>query len=58
MMINKRIIIVAAYRYEYDSAAFEAIKYYQFNYLVRLAIKMNNAQVFVYVNFPKNYRLS
>ena len=59
MMINiKRIVLVAAYRYEYYSAAFQVIKYYPFNHLARLAIKMNDAQVFVYVNFPKNFRLS
>ena len=59
MMINfKRIVLVATYRYEYYLDAFEVIKYHPFNHLVRLAIKMIDAQVFVYVNFPKNSRLS
>ena len=54
----KRIVLVGAYRYKYYSAAFEVIKYHPFNHLVRLAIKMIDTQVFVYVNFPKNSRLS
>ena len=54
----KRIVLVAAYRYKYYLAVFEVIKYHPFNHLVRLAIKMIDAQVFVYVNFPKNSRLS
>ena len=59
MMINiKRIVLVAAYRYEYYLDAFEVIKYHPFNHLVRLAIRMINAQVFAYENFPKNSRLS
>ena len=59
MMINiKTIVLVAAYRYKYYLAAFEVIKYHPFNHLVRLAIRMIDAQVFVYVNFPKNSRLS
>ena len=57
-LIIKRIVLVAAYRYEYYLAAFEVIKYHPFNHLVRLAIRMIDAQVFVYVNFPKNSRLS
>ena len=57
MMINiKTIVLVAAYRYKYYSVAFEVIKYHPFNDLVRLAIKMIDAQVFVYVKFPKNSR--
>ena len=56
MMINKRIVLVAAYRYKYYSVAFEVIKYHPLNDLVRLAIKMIDAQVFVYVKFPKNSR--
>ena len=59
MTINiKRIVLAAAYRYKYYLAASEVIKYHPFNHLVRLAIKMIDAQVFVYVNFPKNSRLS
>ena len=59
MMINiKRIVLAAAYRYKYYLAASEVIKYHPFNHLVRLAIRMINAQVLVYENFPKNSRLS